>query len=362
MTPLPEWLKRAAFDRVGRLRSIIRRGGAGSSSVDLIRPVLLNWGIARFQLKEDFGGLSATSWRIETPDGMHVLRRIEGTTQYLNYQLLVLRHLATSDFPYEVPTIVTTRDAAEYVSAGDAHWLLYSYLEGDDAPEPSSPDLARSVGTMVAHYDRVVASLDPGELRRQSRLRLFQTERVSRTLAEGMRWVCEHRGVTDLGAVLNKHADALLNGYRIPAAAIQDVSELPKITVYNDWHRYNMIARNGGVRGLIDYDSVGDGPRIVDFQNALMYVLISTDEPDRHLTTAFSEGYTSVLPLTPAEASLVLPVMLDRVAWLLARTIDEVRHMNQGEDLAVRLIHLFTWLISSGDQLSSDVMAAVGQR
>src|SRR6185436_11783318 len=95
---------------------------------------------------------------------------------------------------------------------------------------------------------------------------------------------------------------------------------------YNDWHRFNVIERRGKLVALIDYDSVVEAPRIVDVQNALTYVLLGTRTPDLRLANALLEGYAERIPLSPSETSLLYPVWLDQMAWLVADIVADERN------------------------------------
>jgi Ser/Thr protein kinase RdoA (MazF antagonist) len=142
---------------------------------------------------------------------------------------------------------------------------------------------------------------------------------------------------------------------------IEDVRRLQRITVYNDWHPWNIIVnRSGTIHGLVDFDSVVEAPRIVDFQNALTYALIGKEfRPDHDVVAGFAKGYCDVLPLSSLERSLVFPVMLDRITWLIASILDEIREKGTKgkEDLAIRLIELFSWVRKRREQLLSDLTA-----
>jgi Ser/Thr protein kinase RdoA (MazF antagonist) len=132
----------------------------------------------------------------------------------------------------------------------------------------------------------------------------------------------------------------------IPSSQIEETRKLPQITVYNDWHPGNILYRWPRIRGLIDFDSLVEAPRIVDFQNALTYILIGGSRPNPGLVTAFSRGYREILRLSPRERSLIYPVMLDRIAWLVDDIIGEVRKAGAStrDTLAIRLIRLFCWI------------------
>jgi Ser/Thr protein kinase RdoA (MazF antagonist) len=94
-------------------------------------------------------------------------------------------------------------------------------------------------------------------------------------------------------------------------------------------------------------------------QNALTYVLLSRRHFDPALVAAFSEAYASVFPLSSEEASLVRVVMLDRVIWLIADLLGQIRRQRsrRRERMVIRLIRLARWLGDHGDRLTGELMA-----
>jgi Ser/Thr protein kinase RdoA (MazF antagonist) len=157
--------------------------------------------------------------------------------------------------------------------------------------------------------------------------------------------------------VLAERIDTVLAGYgAITDADVARVRELPRNTIYNDWTTGNhLVDAQGTVRGLIDFDSVIEAPRIVDFQNALAYVLVGAPSgPETGLVTAFAQGYLTVLAPPPEELALVHAVALDRIAELIVRRIAAAHRepIRLREVLAIRLIELFCWLSEDRTRLA----------
>ena len=182
---------------------------------------------------------------------------------------------------------------------------------------------------------------------------------VSQTLLRCARWLSEHQDRSKLREVFLEHIDLMLTVHHaIPSADIAKYADLQRITIYNDWHRHNMLTIGGRISGLIDFDAIIEAPRIVDVQNALTYILVSKNQPDRRLISAFCEAYREMAPLSQLEVSLIYPVMLDRIAWWTGDLIGQARREGAGppETLLIRLIRLFSWLSQRHDRLTSDLM------
>src|SRR5690606_6126190 len=189
-------------------------------------------------------------------------------------------HLSDSGFPYDLPVPLRTADNRRYVTASGSPWLVYRYLIGRDAPVSRSDEDARQVGVLVACFARTMQTMTMDPWARQFPLQLFDRH-VSEAILRERVTVSGTGRAGGLLRTLADHADALLDVHEtIDPATIRAVERLPQTTVYNDWHRYNRLARGRRITGIIDFDSVMAGPRIVDYQNALTHVLIEGGGPD----------------------------------------------------------------------------------
>jgi Ser/Thr protein kinase RdoA (MazF antagonist) len=344
-------------------------------SVDFA-PLLLQWGITRFRVKRNLGGSSGTNWLVETPSGMHVLRKVIdesahstgyrvpaiGTpAEYLQYQVMVMRHLASSDFPYEVPVILTQRNSPSYyVTDGESGWILYRFIEGRRHSQPSAANQARDIGILAGHFDRVLATFDLRTLPGRFPLKLLDIPGTAQQLCAGVRLISTRQDLTGLRKLLLDNIDHMLSAYTaISEPEVEYVRKLETLTIYNDWHPWNIVNRSGVIHGLIDFNSVVEAPRIVDFQNALTWVLSSEKfRPNHEIVTGFTKGYCSVFPLSPLERALVYPVMLDAIGRMVAdNLIDETREKGQyqKDGIAIRLTRLFLWLTSRREQITDDL-------
>ena len=346
-----------------------------------LAPVLLNWGITRFRVTRKLGGSSGAAWLIDAPSGLHVLRklldhsasatasraRVIGTSQeYLHYQVMAIRHLSSSAFPYEVPVLLKPSDSSSpCVGEGGTAWILYRFIEGDRHHQPSAASHANEIGALVGHFSRALATLHLGTLEGRYVLKLFDIPNTTRRLSASARRLSARRDLARIRSALLENIDNMLDAYTaIPASEIAAVSTLARTTIYNDWHPWNIVNRSGKIHGLIDFDGVVEAPRIVDFQNALTYALASEEFRPRHeLVSAFASGYCRVLPMSSTERGLIYPVMLDRIAWMVANLVEDVcgEARNQGEGitiregLAIRLIRLFVWLRNHRDRITGDL-------
>jgi Ser/Thr protein kinase RdoA (MazF antagonist) len=311
-------------------------------------PVLRRWGIRRFTVVGNLGGQSRASWRVDADGRSFVLRRIVGGRDYLSYQLDALAHLAQASLPVELPRPQATLDGARIHDDGAVAWILYPFVDG------AHPDLgayrasAREVGVLVGRFDRAVATLDLGARTGSYRLALFDEKDILRK--NGQPTGSGRAG--DIATAIEEFSlERILAAYDTILPAARDaVAALPLQTVYNDWHPRNMLARDGRIVGLIDFDSLVEAPRVVDVQNALGYLLMHCETPDQAVARSFLNGYESVAALSSREHSLVWLVMMDRLLWLTADILLEKQRKGRSarERLGRRALRLLDWLVDSG--------------
>jgi len=274
-----------------------------------------------------------------------VLRETIGQHAYLDYQIRVLRHLAASDFPYAIPRLIpTAADGSPFAEAeGEVRWVLYPYINGERPGRFAVRRVRRDIARMVASFDATVADIDLGVSKGYYALTLFDREEVGRKLTA---W----DGLPGFRSLSRRIVSSILERYlAIPDSDIAAVASLPKQTIYNDWHRWNLVSKRGRVTGLIDFDSLVEAPRIVDVQNALGYVLMSAVLPWGGVVPGFMRGYCEVSPLSPSEFRLIWPVMIDRLAWLLS---DEIAR-NGSYRRMFRILRVLHWLSTRRDKFET---------
>lgn len=282
-----------------------------------------------------------------------MLRGTTGQHAYLDYQIRVLRHLAASGFPYAIPRLIpTATDSLPFSEAeGEVRWVLYPYIAGGRpgrfAVRRVRPDIAK----LVARFDATVADIDLGDAKGYYALTLFNRQEISRKLAA---W----DGLPGCRSLSRRIVSSILERYlTIADSEITAVESLPKQTIYNDWHRWNLVSERGRVTGLIDFDSLVEAPRIVDVQNALGYVLMSAIVPWGGVVPGFMRGYCEVAPLSREELRLLWPVMIDRLAWLLS---DEIGGANDTRRI-FRILRVLHWL-SKRRQAFEAILMRIGEQ
>jgi Ser/Thr protein kinase RdoA (MazF antagonist) len=132
---------------------------------------------------------------------------------------------------------------------------------------------------------------------------------------------------------------------QMPLAEKSAVIQLPKQTIYNDWHGWNMLQNGQRISGIIDFDSIVEAPRIVDVQNVLSYILISKNEPSRELVAAFLRQYKLSCPLEAGETLLIQTVMIDRMLHIISEIQRESPCDGTRVELAGRMVRFLHWIV-----------------
>jgi len=312
-----------------RRRALARKGAAALGA----------WGLTGAKIRHNLGGSANASWLVRSSGGEVVLRGVEGDRDYLDYQVTVLSHLRASSFAVPVPELLPTLDGSYVHVSDEIAWILYPYLPGTP-PEPveTAADASR-LGALIGSFGAAVADLDLGLKTGCFALPLFQREAVTAALSSS-------------SASLDPGGRQLLTGIlrayeAIPDSIIDAVAGLPRQTVYNDWHRWNLLQTGGEFSGLIDFDSLVEAPRVVDFQNGLSHLLMDRDAPEAELIDAYLRGYAASTPLPPNELALVWPLMLDRLLSLTADLASQGRPNTPQAEIAARAVRLADWLAKS---------------
>lgn len=276
-----------------------------------------------------------------------VLRQVRGDRAYLEYQLRVLQHFALVAFPYRVPHPLPTRDGAPLVATAESDWLLYRWIEGRPAPPPITTAWAADFGRLVGATDRALATFALHDRSGYFRLPLFQGGNAA-VVADATQWLTSSHPKRRLTHVLAADARRILDAAAVAADRAEAIADLATPTIYDDWHRRNLLAHHGRIVGLVDFDSLVEAPRIVDLANALIHLLAAV--PIRRIArlAAFIGAYASVFALSTQEADLVTAAMFDRLVELLATTLTSVRTsatFGPSAGLAAGLARLGGWLV-----------------
>ncbi|KFG70302.1 phosphotransferase [Microvirga sp. BSC39] len=326
------------------LKPLRRMEPAGFSPAQAaeIRRTLEYWGFSQVTSLTNLGGRASSNYAFHSLERDYILRYYEGPLTYLLYQLKVVRHLAEYNFPYDVPRIRYLSDGSEYLSDRGGFWIVYGFIPGHPVTDLFEISRAEEVGALVAKFHSTMTEFSLGDEEGNFVLPMFQTSQVVQALTDPLPNTCGSK----MSRMHRKMLEVVVNRYiQLPHAEISAVMQLPKQTIYNDWHGWNMLQNRQGICGIIDFDSIVEAPRVVDVQNALSYILISKKEPSRELVAAFLRQYKLSCPFEARETLFIQSVMIDRMLHIISDIQRESPVDVTRVELAGRMVRFLHWIV-----------------
>ncbi len=250
------------------------------------------------------------NFRLVTGDDQRYVLKIANPAEsrsVVDFQTRALAHIATVNPELPVPRVQLSVNGSESevvdVDGRDCIVRLVSYLEGRLLEDvPSSPDLRRALGTVLAQIDRALRGLfHPAaghrllwDLKQAPALRKHLPsvqDPVQREMAES---------VLDLYA---RHVEPLCAGLRSQV-------------IHNDLNPCNVVIDTEDathVTGVIDFGDMVHAPLINEVAIAAAYQTLASDDPVRAAADLVG-AYHAVNPLEQDEVSLLPYLILTRLA------------------------------------------------
>ena len=245
---------------------------------------------------------------VTTPDGDRFVLKIapaEAARREFALEAAAVSALQSRDLGLSLPTVVPTRGGGEgqlLRSADGQERLarLMTYVDGapwGEAGDPS-PARLRNAGRTVASITDTLAALDLPEARRTHRWDLTRAD----ALRPGTRWVRD-----------SSRRRVLKEAFRLWAGAAPFLRDLPLGLIHGDLNDENVLVRDEGIGGVLDFGDALINPLLCELAIALAYLTLRAEDPLRagaHLVG----GYHGIAPLSALECELLFPLMCGRLA------------------------------------------------
>jgi homoserine kinase type II len=252
-------------------------------------------------------GTNNTTYRVETGDQHFMLRLTldTGAASRLSREISLLATLQQLNLPFKTPAPVKT---------GSGEWILrdettespvlatlFRAIEGSPV-DRGDLALTRQAGTALAILDRALAEesieavdplIAPGELRDVrispdaafSQVELAETYRTMEAIAD--RW--EHNS-----------------------------SLFPHQAIHADYYPANILAHQGQLTGIIDFELSLSGPRILDLAIGLWTFAGEIGSFNWQAVDVFTKGYAQISPPAAQEIAAIPDLIAFREAGSLA--------------------------------------------
>lgn len=292
-----------------------------------------------FQVDEATGGINNQSHWITAAEGRFLLRLYQNTAdpERIRFEHAVLTGLAAQGLPFAVPAPVPTRSGAFSAALeSGVQAALFRQIPGTPS-EALNLDHARAAGQAQAHLHRAMARLGSVSVGRAPHAygELYDVHPLVTDPFEGVRFagVEPDRLVAELAALL--------------PAVDRLYAAFPRQVIHADYSRGNLLLEAGQVTGVLDFEFACHDLRVADYATGLYPFALGHVETGLHwhLFDAYSEGYTSVEPLSPTEVEAVPTALrLVRVGSLLHWTGRTKQGLCSLEDLQGRAQRALTFL------------------
>jgi 4-aminobutyrate aminotransferase-like enzyme len=229
---------------------------------------------------------------------------------FVEMQCQALRKIVERDPTLPVPTVVLTREGAEYVfieSSVDVRrlaWLI-TVLPGHlyARERPKTIALARSVGIAHGRLGLALSDFQHSALARETKWDLQVAD-----------WIREHPEAIaepDRRQWVDKITRRFCTDLKARLAA------LPHGAIHNDLNDHNFLVESRAegvvVSGLLDFGDMIPGARVADLAIAAAYLVLDVPSPI-DLLAAYVGGVHQVAPLSDEELALLWPLLLTRLA------------------------------------------------
>lgn len=303
------------------------------------------------------GGYQNTTLFVSCDGGEFVLRVYSNVTDPARqrFEHDLLRRLAAAELSFAVPRPVPSDDGDTLRVIEGRLAVLFARISGETLAKDGGPYLDRAAAAL-AELDVALGELHEFEHRPPA----FDGD-ITRVhpLVDDLREAVAESGIEP------DRADILMRDLeRTAELAPLLYSSLPQQITHGDFAFGNTLVRNGRITGLLDFEHSGMDVRAMDLAVALYRFPAYHDALGQ--VDTFGRGYSSVLPLDPAEI-VALPALLELRAGL--SLMHWVGRMRAGlatvDDLrprAGRALFTYDWVRANGEELVRRAIGWIGER
>lgn len=304
------------------------------------------------------GGTNSLVYRVETANEQkYVLRLILNHADLgrINFETAIVNQLQTQPLPFVVPAPLPTRTGQYLATIGGQLANLWPLVPGRN-PDTVTPALAFQAGLSLGALTQAMAQLD-----------LPQTHDYTLPPPYGDLDKA-HPFVTDPVKAIEE-LPVEPETKRILVGMVEEMRRevppfyeiLPQQLIHSDFNRYNVLAEEDLLTGVLDFEYATWDVRVMDLAVALSAWSLPLIESGQEWTVieAFGKGYSQNSPLAPIEKE-ALPVLFKlRFVTVLLHFIGRYRQGLSGPDDYERWIgyslKIEKWLAANQARLEKEI-------
>lgn len=252
-------------------------------------------------------------WRVQTPDGFKILKKISNSEDTLKYILSAVKHLSKNGIC--IPRVNKTTGGHDYVSLDNVCYFLSDGIEGKN-PTYSSPQELMKVVKELAKFHRASVGFFPQPESEPKNHLGFWIEDYRQQIDDMNRFYRNELSLKENDEIGKIIIDEFPNFYTRAQKAIEglkcreyrewvDKARKTGSLCHQDFAAGNLILNPSGTIYVLDTDSITIDIPARDIRKLLNKIMKKSGKWDIELTKKIFSYYQSENPLSPSEWKVV---------------------------------------------------------
>jgi Ser/Thr protein kinase RdoA (MazF antagonist) len=257
------------------------------------------------------------NYHVHARDGRHFLLKVTNSAEpeeITRFQTDALLQIEKADPSLPVPRVIPTLSGQSLHRAAlpdqDACVArLLTFLQGEQLYKTErTPTQRRNIGTCLARLDKALLNAAPPSI-----AHVLQWDASNAPALRGMMEAIEDQ-------LQHARIAQVLEAFESRVAPI--LPQLRRQVIHNDFNPHNILVApddHARVTGILDFGDLVHTPLVVDLATACAYQVLPGPAP-LHSVGEFVAAYHAVIPLEPAELSILLDLIRARLITTIVIT------------------------------------------
>jgi Ser/Thr protein kinase RdoA (MazF antagonist) len=246
---------------------------------------------------------------MNSPKAKYILRQVSHshhkTSDDLEFELAYLDYLKHSRFPYEIPSVIPTKNGERFVEVQGQYWWLYKFIEGVVTQRLGETRLAQ-LAQMTAIYHLLIeqSNLNNGKPTSD----LYNRTAVLKEIEDFRKEILGGKQPSRYEVTFLDESERLIPILReLDESRFSNVGRYP---IHRDLIPENLIWKRGKLAGVIDFENVSgsNDPIVKDIAVTMQYCCRDNEVRFRlniDLAKRFLRSYQKHRPLPEEEVRLI---------------------------------------------------------